>query len=142
MIDVTIEDGKYTIRSHGPGDWEVLRHGEPWPAFELNGPDNLHMALATHVAALTEQHAREIAALESLRPHWAQGYSSDSVAAQASTAALSQLWDMLKVKSQTDAVQCLQALLDYGAHGRDWQKRALAAEDDASRLRFPDTTGQ
>ncbi len=68
MIDVTIEDGKYTIRSYGPGEWEVLRHGEPWPAFELNGPDNLHMALATHIAELTETHAREIATLVNCAP--------------------------------------------------------------------------
>lgn len=61
--------------------------------------------------------AIRVGALESLRPHWAQGYTSDSVAAQASTAALSQLWGMLKVESQTDAVQALQALLDYGRHG-------------------------
>jgi len=54
---------------------------------------------------------REIKALESLRPHWAQGYSSDSLAAQASTAALSDFWDLLGVDNQTEGVQKLKTLL-------------------------------
>ena len=52
------------------------------------------------------------AQLEEMRPHWAHGYTSDSQAAQAKTAALSTLWSMLKVDNQTAAVERLQALLD------------------------------
>lgn len=52
LISVTLEDGKYTIRESAPHQWECLRYGEPWPAFEVIGPDNLHMALAREVDAL------------------------------------------------------------------------------------------
>ncbi len=48
--------------------------------------------------------------LESLRPHWAQGYSSDSMAAQASTEALVGIWKILGVSDQTSAVVTLKAL--------------------------------
>lgn len=110
MVNVTIEDGKYTIRQLSPGEWEVLRHGEPWPAFDKGGPDNLHKALAYHISDMTEKHAGEIAALEALRPHWAQGHSSDSVAAQASTAALSQIWEALGATNQTEAMERVKLL--------------------------------
>lgn len=49
---------------------------------------------------------------ESIRPHWAQGYTSDSMAAQAQTAALSQLWELLNVKDQSAAVAKIKKLLD------------------------------
>jgi hypothetical protein len=52
-------------------------------------------------------------ALESLRPHWAKGYSSDSVAAQTSAAALSQIWRILEVDNQTAAIQKLREILKY-----------------------------
>ena len=48
--------------------------------------------------------------LELLRPHWAQGYSSDSVAAQASTAALVAFWEILGVSDQTSAINALKDL--------------------------------
>jgi hypothetical protein len=51
LITVTLDGGKYTIRQVDLGKWEVLRHGEPWPAF-ADGPDNLHVALAMEVDAL------------------------------------------------------------------------------------------
>lgn len=51
LISVTVEDGKYTIRERAPHQWECLRYGEPRPAF-VNGPDNLHMALAREIDAL------------------------------------------------------------------------------------------
>jgi len=53
--------------------------------------------------------------LESMRPHWAEGHTSDSIAAQASTAALSSIWDFLEVDSQTMAMQKLNADRDYTA---------------------------
>lgn len=54
---------------------------------------------------------QEVTVLESLRPHWAQGYTSDSLAAQSSIAALSQVWDLLGVDNQTAAMQKLRDLL-------------------------------
>jgi hypothetical protein len=49
--------------------------------------------------------------LEELRPVWAQGWSTDSIAAQAAASALSDLWAMLGVKNQTDAVERLKELI-------------------------------
>lgn len=62
---------------------------------------------------------RSVKTLESLRPHWAQGYTSDSMAAQASTAALSQLWEMLGATNQTEAVQRV-TILQGIARGDVW----------------------
>ncbi|MEB2845904.1 hypothetical protein [Endobacterium cereale] len=53
----------------------------------------------------------KIEILEGLRPHWAKGYSSDSVAAQATTAALNQIWKLLGVENQTSAVMKLRELV-------------------------------
>lgn len=49
-----------------------------------------------------------IAAENELRPRWAQGYSSDSVAAQCSQAALSEIFKKLGVTNQTEAMQALE----------------------------------
>lgn len=46
----------------------------------------------------------QLASAERERPEWAKGYGSVSVAAQVSTAALMQLWDLLGVSDQTAAV--------------------------------------
>ncbi|MDH0125452.1 hypothetical protein N7376_15700 [Brucella intermedia GD04153] len=62
------------------------------------------------VAELRRKEDR-IQVLERLRPHWAQGYTSDSRAAQTATAALDQLWQILGANSQTDAVQKLRSLV-------------------------------
>lgn len=51
------------------------------------------------------------AELEALRPHWAQGYTSDSIAAQCSFMALSELWFLLGTKDQTSAVARLRDLI-------------------------------
>jgi hypothetical protein len=50
------------------------------------------------------------ATLEAMRPHWAQGYTSDSMAAQAKTTALSEIWEFLNVKNQTAAMAKLREL--------------------------------
>lgn len=55
LISVTVDNGKYTIRQTGPGQWECLRHGEPWPAFAGRQPDNLHVALAYEADNLRRQ---------------------------------------------------------------------------------------
>jgi len=52
-----------------------------------------------------------IEVLEAMRPHWAKGYSSDSMAAQAQTCALSQVWTALGVDNQTDCMEKLRRLL-------------------------------
>lgn len=62
-------------------------------------------------AAIVDLRA-EIATLESLRPHWAKGYSSDSVAAQAKTNALAQVWDLLGVDNQTACMDRMRELVD------------------------------
>ena len=51
-----------------------------------------------------------IAALEKIRPLWAKGYSSDSMAAQASTDALSSIWSYLGVENQTACMTALKEL--------------------------------
>jgi len=48
--------------------------------------------------------------MEQLRPVWAQGYTSDSEAAQASSNALSEIWAILGVDNQTAAMQRLRDL--------------------------------
>ena len=53
---------------------------------------------------------RKIEGLEALRPVWAHGWTDDSVAAQTSSNALSQLWEMLGAKDQTQAVAALEEL--------------------------------
>lgn len=53
---------------------------------------------------------KQLAGLEALRPHWAQGFTSTSVAAQVQTQALNQLWSLLGVNHQTAAVEAVQRL--------------------------------
>lgn len=50
--------------------------------------------------------------LEGMRPHWAQGHTSDGVAAQSAYGALNTLWEMLGAKHQTEACAKLRALLE------------------------------
>lgn len=49
--------------------------------------------------------------LESLRPHWAEGHTDDSVAAQCKTDALNELWGLLGVSDQTMAMERLRELV-------------------------------
>lgn len=68
---------------------------------------------AARMAELEAENARltaELEAVEKLRPHWAQGWTSDGVAAQVSTAALSQLWELLGTTNQTQAVRAVVEL--------------------------------
>ena len=58
---------------------------------------------------LAAKQSRE--ASEALRPVWAQGWTSDSSAAQASAAALSELWQLLGAENQTAAMDKLRHLL-------------------------------
>ena len=61
---------------------------------------------------LVNELERSNIALEALRPVWAQGWSSDSQAAQASAAALSEIWGFLDVLNQTDAMESLKNLVE------------------------------
>jgi len=85
---------------------------------------------ADRIEALTAERDRLLStvnALESLRPHWAQGYSSDSIAAQASTEALVGIWKILGVNDQTSAVVTLKALTaERDEYKRHAKKLALA----------------
>lgn len=62
------------------------------------------------VVAANDRLKTQLKAAESLRPQWAQGYASDSVAAQGLAVALQQLWGMLGAKNQTQAVALLAQL--------------------------------
>lgn len=64
--------------------------------------------LATEQRALTAEKRLEV--VEAIRPQWAKGFTSDSVAAQMQTAALQELWEELGAKNQTDAMQRIKYL--------------------------------
>jgi len=64
------------------------------------------------------------AALEGLRPMWAKGYSSDSVAAQAMASALTQIREELGVKNQTETMELLRELISI----RDAQAESDVAD--------------
>lgn len=53
--DITVADGKYTMRKLEDGSWTALRYGEAWPAFKDVGPDNLHVALTIEIIELRKQ---------------------------------------------------------------------------------------
>lgn len=83
------------------------------PAKELLDATATLVNLATQRAEETQQ------VMNQLRPVWAQGWTSDSEAAQASANALSELWQMLAADNQTDAVETLRALKE-----RDYKRLA------------------
>lgn len=70
------------------------------------------------VETLEERNAN----LESLRPHWAKGYSSDSIAAQTATSAMMQLWELLGAKHQTEAVSKVRGLKEALSGWKDLAK--------------------
>lgn len=75
-------------------------------------------------AAIEEAEQRALraeATLEALRPVWAQGFSSDSVAAQGLGNAVSEMWGILGVKNQTEAMERLRFLT---AERSIWAERA------------------
>jgi hypothetical protein len=71
------------------------------------GNTTLRAQLAT-ARADAENHRK---ALQVLRPVWAHGWTDDSQAAQATAAALGQLWALLDATNQTDAARRLHALI-------------------------------
>ena len=64
-----------------------------------------------HLLAEIKRLSQHLANAEAMRPHWAQGYSTDSIAAQTTAASLNQVWDMLHVTNQTDCIKELTHLL-------------------------------
>ena len=63
------------------------------------------------VAELRTENKRLQSQMDSMRPHWAEGHTSDSVAAQAKTIALSQVWGLLGVDNQTACMDRLRELM-------------------------------
>ena len=61
------------------------------------------------------QATNRLAAAEALRPQWAMGYSSDSMAAQVATSALAEIWKVLGVTNQTDCINELYKQLDLAS---------------------------
>lgn len=90
---VAPDGGRYLIRADGD------QQPQGWPV-------SVPLYSAETVAALQAQ----IDALELLRPHWAKGYSSDSIAAQTTITALNQIWSILGVDNQTAAMDRLRQL--------------------------------
>jgi len=68
------------------------------------------MRMRVEAADQIECLENRLAIIESDRPHWAKGYTSDGVAAQVSFGALSTLWHILGVDNQTEAVRKLRML--------------------------------
>jgi hypothetical protein len=68
----------------------------------------------------------EISHLNEMRPFWAKGYLSDSVAAQTATSALSSIWLYLGVKDQT---ACMHALEDLKKHKENSRDQSCSAYD-------------
>lgn len=115
-------DGKYTVISDN-GRLTALRNGEPWNR-DITGDNLIYWMLVEAIRLKEERDASaaklakvegQLAAVERLRPMWAQGHSTDSVAAQVSAAALTSLWDLLGVGNQTSAVVKLKQLLCVSA---------------------------
>lgn len=74
------------------------------------------------VSSDNERLENTISALEELRPHWAQGYTDDSMAAQASTNAKADMWKLLNASSQTEAMSKLRTLIE---RSEQWTKTTV-----------------
>lgn len=55
ILNVTVSEGKYTLIIDEKGRAKARRYGEPWPAFEGQSPDNLHISLAWEVKSLRDE---------------------------------------------------------------------------------------
>ena len=111
MTRIELDGGKYTVVHDNGAGLHALRYGSPW--LNLTG-DGLVLALSQEIESLRDECRRltdRNEALEGLRPHWAKGYSSDSMAAQSATGALSQLWKTLGAHDQTQAMTKLRELV-------------------------------
>ena len=110
MQEIILENGKYTFRNPDGINLLCLRYGEGWRDFL---GDNAVNSLFDHAIELEESleiWKKRVDTLEGLRPFWAKGFSDDSIAAQMSCAALSQIFRLLGVVTQTDAVKKIATL--------------------------------
>lgn len=55
IMNVTVAGGKYTFIMRADYSTTALRYGEPWPAYDVTPPDNLHSALAAEVEDLRDE---------------------------------------------------------------------------------------
>lgn len=74
------------------------------------GPCSAAQAIRMLADELNLAEAR-VAAAELLRPFWAKGYTSDSIAAQSMSCALAEIWKILGVSNQTEAMEKLRNLV-------------------------------
>lgn len=74
------------------------------------GPCSAAQAIRMLADELNLAEAR-VAAAELLRPFWANGYTSDSIAAQSMSCALAEIWKILGVSNQTEAMEKLRNLV-------------------------------
>jgi hypothetical protein len=77
----------------------------------LNPITELLGAAADLVAGEKQRADQAVTTLEVLRPVWAQGWTSDGQAAQASATALAEIWKELGVDNQTEAMIRIRELL-------------------------------
>lgn len=74
------------------------------------------LALTEEVGDLRSENRRlqqSIEVLEGFRPHWAKGYTDDSVAAQTYMTATMGMWEALGVGNQTEAIQAIKDLIAF-----------------------------
>jgi hypothetical protein len=106
-----MSDGRATMPTASVSDMNRDEDVETMRSFAGRFTTTLTAQAAARILARLERAEKTVAALEQLRPVWAQGYTSESIAAQTSAAALSRLWKMLDARCQTDAVMKLRAAL-------------------------------
>lgn len=107
LLPLTVSADDYDlVANYGgallPVNYHIRKKVLPALAHAANCHDTLVMAL--------DAAKKKIEALEQLRPVWAQGYTSESAAAQAYSGALTTLWNLLGVSNQTQAVLRLESL--------------------------------
>ena len=92
--------------------WRGVLNGSGQPIYdtEMNSEADVAYIQEGAEKAYIDRLERGIAALEKLRPLWAQGYSSDSIAAQSKANALSSIWSYLGVQNQTACMAALKEL--------------------------------
>jgi hypothetical protein len=73
LLNVTTDDGKYTLIQREGGAMEALRHGEPWPAGVDGSPPHTYVSKRLLVFAQDLERAREEnARLREWLEHFAQ----------------------------------------------------------------------
>jgi hypothetical protein len=61
---------------------------------------------------INQRLTNRLQAAETMRPQWAMGYTSDSMAAQATSNAMHQMWNELGVTNQTQAMERIRQLMN------------------------------